>query len=340
MTRSTPWRNRVLWFVLIALLVVPRVADPTADPWPDLCWGSGIWTDEGFYTHAARDVVLFGGLADAFDNRVLSPILDAVHRFLFGVWGVGLTTARMPSIVAGLVSLPLFHAAMRRRFGPGVARWGLLFFGLEASWLFTNRIGLIESTGVLVLVAAFYAWSVGSPLGWFVAGALAAGAVAVKTTFLLFLPIPLLLVGWRGFRGERTVLREAAWYGAGAACALGTYLVFWGLPHGPEIVRMNNFYRTRQSQPRSFTQLLWMVRRGLIGYHFGLLQRLETRTPVATTLALCGLALAWRPRQRAHRSRPRPRRDAEHLLILWFAAGLLFLLVSRYAPARYFLVFH
>lgn len=344
MTVSALRRSRAGWFFLIVLLVVPRVVDPTADPWPDLCWGSGIWTDEGFYTHAAREAVLFGGLGDEFDNRILSPLLDAVHRALFRTWGVGLTTARLPSIVAGLLSLPLFHIAMRRRFGPRVAGWGLLFFGLEVSWLFTNRVGLMESTGVLVLVTAFLAWSVATPAGWFAAGALAAGVVAVKTNFLLFLPLPVVLALWRTWRGDRRALRETGWFLGGAFCAAAAYLLWWGLPHGAEIVRMNNFYRTRQSQPRSFAQLLWMIRRGLVGYHFGLLQRLETRTPVLTSLALAGLSwssfVGLRPGARRFHCRPRPRREAERLLVLWLAAGLGFLLVSRYAPARYFLVFH
>jgi Dolichyl-phosphate-mannose-protein mannosyltransferase len=330
-----------LWGAALALLlVVPRFVDLTADTWPDLCWGSGIWTDEGFYTYNARNAVLFGRAElDQFNNHILSPVLDWIQRLVFARFGAGLTPSRLISVASSFLALGFFWDALRRRFGRRVALYGLLLLGGEASFLFYNRLALMETPACAVLCAALWAWSLATPRGLFAAGVLAASAIAWKTTFLIFLPLPPALALWRGVRGERGALREIGPYTLGAVVGIGLYLALWGVPHGTEILRMNNFYREKQSQPRSFTQLLWMVRRAGIGYHFGLFQRLETRTPVLTTLALAGLALTpwpWRRRE----CHPRPRRAAEQLLGAWLAVGLLFLIVSRYAPSRYYLVFY
>ena len=332
------------------LMVFARVIDLGADAWPDLCWGGGIWTDEGFYAHNAVNAVRFGNpVQDDFNNRILSPWIDALQRGIFGVWGISLETVRWPSVVAGLVSLPVFWAAMRLRFGPEAARTGLLLFGLEVSWLFTNRLGLLESIGVLVHCLAFLGWAKGGMAGWLLAGALAVAAGTVKTTFLIFLPLPLLVWGWSAWADGTPWVRPVLAYIAGAGVALLAYLVWWGIPNAAEILRMNNFYRERQSQPRSVDELVTVVRRGLIGREFGLFQRLCTRTPVLTALALAGLfaggrfqfSARWNRRRGGTMvRRTRPRREAERLLWLWFVAGILFLLASRYAPTRYYLVMH
>lgn len=336
MKRLPGWLGATL---LVATLVLLRVVALADDTWIDLCWGSGPWTDEGYYTYNARNRILFGPAErDQFNNRILSPILDEIQRVVFTRFGVGLVPARMISVVAGLLALAFFWDGLRRRFGTRVARVGLIFLGLEASFVFYNRLALMESPATLVLCAAFWAWSFGTTVGFAMAGAIAASAIAWKTNYLLFLPLPPLLALWRSARGERDAWREVPAYTLGAVAAIAAYLVLWGLPNAAEIVRMNDFYRAKQSQPRSGTQLLWMIRRGLIGYHFGLFQRLETRLPVATTLALAGLVFL-RPLARRPRT-PRPRRAAELLLGAWLAAGLLFLLVSRYAPTRYYLIFY
>ncbi len=338
---------------LLFLMVIGRVVDLGADAWPDLCWGGGIWTDEGFYVHNAVNAVRFGNpVQDEFNNRILSPWVDALQRAVFGIWGISLETVRWPSVFAGLVSLPVFWLAMRRRFGASIAWTALLLFGLEVSWLFTNRLGLLESIGVLVHCLAFLAWSVGGPWGWLVCGALVVAAGSVKTTFLILLPLPILVWMWGGIRDRSPWLRQSAWYTAGIGAALAVYLIWWGFPNGAEILRMNNFYRERQSQPRSFDELVKVVRRGLIGRDFGLFQRLSTRTPLLTGLALVGLFggggygfAGWfrsilSKRSGSKTSRLRPRREAERLLWIWFLAGIVFLLASRYAPTRYYLVMH
>lgn len=338
-------RPVLLAAALIALLVVPRVVALDADTWPDLAasWDSGIWTDEGFYTHNARNAVLFGQAElDEFNNRNLSPVLDAVQRAVFRRFGVGLVPARAISVVAGLLALGFFFDALRRIFGWRVGVTALLLLGGEVSFILYNRLALMETPAVLVLCAALWAFVVGRPLGWLAAGVLAVGSIAIKTSFLLFVPIPILAWLWRWADGDRGIARPLFWYGSGAVGGAALYLLFWGLPHRAEIWRMNNYYRTRQVQPRSVPEAYRMGMRALFTARSeGLLQRLETRTPVLTALTITGLLAApWarRARRRPLSARAQLRRDTLRVLWLWTALGLLFLAVARYAPTRYYLV--
>jgi len=326
--KVTPGLGRAGWGVaLVALLVLPRLLALDADPPPSLDWTSGIWTDEGFYSYHARNAVLFGQTHDEFHPEALSPVLDAVQRAVFHIWGVGLTQARAISVLCSLAALLFFWDALRRALGARVALMGLLLLGTDAVFGFYNRLALLETPAALVVCAAFWALTWEQPRAWVLAGALAAGALAFKTTFLLFLPLPLLI--WLA----RRAWRPAAWYAVGAAVGATLYWVGWGAAHGAEVWRLNHYYWTHQSQPRSAGEALADVCRALLGPHRSVLGFLLTRSPVLTALALAGLISG-----RRRPARPSLRRDTERLLWLWAASGLAFLAVTRYAPTRYDLV--
>ncbi len=339
--RSLYWWPLAL---LILGIVVVRTVDVGADAWKDLDWGTGIWTDEGFYAHNARNQVLFGSPEqDGFNNYNLSPMLHAIQVVVFTKFGVGLVQARLISIVASLLTCLFLYVGVRNDFGPRAAAYSLMLLGLESSYILYNRLGLMESLGTCVIALAYFFWTLDRTWSRFLSGFIAAGAFAVKTTFLIFLPAPiiaLIIVNWRDIR---SIVKGSAPYLLGAVAFIGLYYVLWLGVHGAEVARMNNFYRTMQSQPRSFIQLLWMIRRALIGYHFGFFQRMETRSTVFLNLALVGTfwslyRVMLRGRSKTGESEGTHNRLLMH--IVCFAAGILFIFVSRYAPSRYFLVFH
>jgi 4-amino-4-deoxy-L-arabinose transferase-like glycosyltransferase len=291
-SRGTYGRAVVALFALVLLLVVPRIVALDADTLPSLSDNSGIWTDEGFYTYNARNAVLFGWAElDEFNNRLLSPILDAVQRVVFQTFGVSLVSARAISVVCALLALGFFYDALRRVWGRRVAVTGLVLLGGEVTFILYNRLALLETPSVLVLCAAFWTWTLAHPGGWLLAGALAASAIAFKTTFLIFLPVPLIVGAWRRLEGTPMAsLRSPAFcYALGVLLGLLVYALTWGAPHGRDVWRYNNYYRTRQVQPRSVAQVARYAGRAVVGYRRSLAQFLETRTPVLTTLALIGL---------------------------------------------------
>lgn len=340
--RSLHWWPLAL---LVLGVVVLRVIDIGADAWKDLDWGTGIWTDEGFYAHNARNQVLFGKPElDGFNNYNLSPVLHAIQVAVFTKFGVGLVQARLISIVASLLTCGFLYAGVRNDFGPRAAAFSLMLLGLESSYILYNRLGLMESLGTLVIALAYYFWTLDRPWSKFLSGFIAAAAFAVKTTFLIFLPAPVIALILINKRDVRSIASTTWPYLLGAAAFFGLYYGTWLGVHGAEVARMNNFYRTMQSQPRSFIQLLWMIRRAVIGYHFGFLQRMETRSTMFLNLALVGSIWSLFKVIPIVKSKSDVVIEGIHkrllMHIVCLAAGILFIFVSRYAPSRYFLVFH
>lgn len=322
-------KHRLSWLGLLLLLVIPRIAYLKADAYPPLSWESGIWTDEGFYTYNARNAALFGHKElDQFNNHLLSPLLSEMQQVVFSYFGVGLVPARMISVLASLLVLVFFYDALRRLYGRRTALTGLLLLGLEPTFLFYNRLALMETPGLVVVCGALWCWSLRRPWAWVLAGALAASAIAWKTTLLLFLPIPAVVALWE--KRGRSLLP----YIAGAVLGFAVYAILWGIPHGGEIRRMNDYYRVRQAQPVSVWQSILMVRRAWLENTGGMLQWLVSRTPVLTALAL--LALFRGPARCGHGKKT----DADRLFWLWLAGGIAILSFSRYAPSRYFLIFY
>lgn len=329
-------KRGLLWAGILLFLVVPRLVFLGADAYPDLCWGSGIWSDEGFYTYNARNATLFGReVLDDFNNRTIAPLLDLIQGAVFRAAGVGLVSARAISVVFGLLSLLLFYDALRRVFGRRVGLTGLLLLGGEYSYLFYNRLALMESPAVCVSCLALWFWAVGGVGGLVGCGAVAMSLIAWKNNFLILLPVPFLVLLWR-----RASWKLLGAYTAGVVLAFALYLLLWGIPHRAEIVHMNDFYRREQLQPKNATQALWMVRRGWFAYKIGMMQRLETRTPVLITLALAGLVAFPRRSSAVPTARGQRRQDTIRLLWLWFAFGLALLSVLRYTPTRYYLIFY
>lgn len=340
--RSLHWWPLAL---LVLGVVFLRVIDIGADAWKDLDWGTGIWTDEGFYAHNARNQVLFGKPElDGFNNYNLSPVLHAIQVVVFTKFGVGLIQSRLISIVASLLTCGFLYAGVRNDFGPRAAAFSLMLLGLESSYILYNRLGLMESLGTFVIALAYYLWTLDCPWSKFLSGFIAASAFAVKTTFLIFLPAPVIALIIINKRDVRALACSTWPYLLGAAAFIGFYYSTWLVVHGAEVARMNNFYRTMQSQPRSFTQLLWMIRRAVIGYHFGFLQRMETRSTVFLNLALVGSIWSLVKVMPSAKSNRNVVLEGIHkrllMHIVCLAAGILFIFVSRYAPSRYFLVFH
>jgi len=340
--RSLQWWPLAL---LVIGIIALRIVDIGADAWKDLDWGTGIWTDEGFYAHNARNQVLFGKPEqDGFNNYNLSPVLHAIQVIVFTQFGVGLVQARLISIVASLMTCAFLYAGVKLDFGRKAAALSLMLLGLESSFLLYNRLGLMESLGTLVIALAYWLWALDTAWSRFLSGFVAAAAFAVKTTFLIFLPAPIIAVVLINQRDIRSTIKNVWPYICGACAFLVIYYIAWLGVHGAEVARMNNFYRTMQSQPRSFSQLLWMIRRAVIGYHFGFLQRMETRSTVFLNLALLGSLWSISHFVKIRQVKKNEIVGDTHrkllMHIVCLAAGMLFIAVSRYAPSRYFLVFH
>src|SRR6266851_5768887 len=108
---------RIIPILVVILAIALRLIYLRSDPYLSLDWSAGQLTDEGFYIHNARNVALFGhARSDEFNNMLLSPWLHYLQVGAFSVFGVGSIQARLISVIASLLTLLIFWAAMKRAF--------------------------------------------------------------------------------------------------------------------------------------------------------------------------------------------------------------------------------
>ena len=324
------WRRVGLVFLCIAVRLIALTADPP--PW--LSWSTGLSTDEGYYTLDARHEALFGTLAPGnFHDRLLSPLLSVLQQGVFTLFGPGLMQARLISVIFGLLTIWVFWLALRRAYDPRTADLGALFLGFAPPFALYNRLALQETPTVFWLVLAFALWTMGSRLGGLLFGASLGVACVFKSLAVIAAPVVLVPPEFPpapnngGARASRLRLFRIAPPLLGAGGTLLLYFAFWYSPHHAELSRMATFYRLHQMQPHSLVSLGLNIRRGLIGGERGVFPYLLALLPVPCLLA--GLAI-WKWRQWT---------QADKYLALWLAGGLLFCLLSSYAPSRYYVLF-
>ncbi len=146
--------------ILVFLIVLVRVVYPGSDAYARLTWSSALLTDEGFYIHNARNLVLFGhARTDEFNNALIMPLLHLAQVLVFRVWGVGAMQARSISIVASLLTLVVLCDALRRIWGLRCAWLCALLLGLDPAFALYNRLALMDTPACLPLCLAFWLWT-------------------------------------------------------------------------------------------------------------------------------------------------------------------------------------
>ena len=345
--KAPPVGAGVLRASLLLTCLLVRLTALDADPPPWLSWSTGLYTDEGFYTLDARHQALFGTLAPGdFHDRLLSPLLSLLQQGVFSLFGVGLMQARFLSVMFGLLTVGVFWLGLRRAWGTRAADFGALFLGLAPPFALYNRLALQETPTVFWLVLAFTLWVYGArrPALYALAGLSVAFAVMFKGLALLASPAlltpPAPNAGGAGqdapvgvplaapsSRASSLNLAPPALGAGGAILGIALYLVLWYWPNHAELARMAAYYRVHQVQPHSWHSLGLNVRRAFVGGERGVFPYLLAMLPVPCALAGWGL-WHWKQMSAAGRS-----------LALWLFGGLLFCLLSSYAPSRYYVLF-
>ena len=365
----------------IFLMVILRVYALDSDAFSHLSWSSALLTDEGFYTHNARNVVLFGqARTDQFNNMLIMPLLHRVQVWVFSTWGMGAVQARSISVVAGLLTLPVFYLTIRKCFGKHVALVGLLFLGLGHANLMYSRMALMDAPGALGLVCVFAAWVYGVSLiagkpgnravlawPWFaVCGVLLVVTWVTRGMVIWLAPVPaaLLLYAAGTDRANRAVWLKglAAFAGASALC-LAVYLYIWYLPNKTELSQMNHYYFSHQLMPHGLFALRSNVTHALFGDSRGVSPYLFRHSPVEFALALALLTVWLLPKGVVHDAKPtsdragsRPgrvfdpdadpnqivsiRRMAGSFLGAWLIMAWITYAVISYSPDRYYVLFY
>ena len=101
--------------LLLAVGFVLRFFCLGADPLPSL--ENYFITDEGWWSHNARNFALFGQwVRDDFNQGFLyAPVHSLLMTLSFRAFGVGFASARAVSAAAGLLTVLFLYLAMRER---------------------------------------------------------------------------------------------------------------------------------------------------------------------------------------------------------------------------------
>jgi len=328
--------------LLLAIFVVLRLFDLTADPPADLDGSGGIYFDEGMLAQGARNKVLFGSFfQDDWNDIYITPLLSLLKLAVFEVTGVGLLQVRLVAVAFGLGSLLLFYLILRRGAGRETALLGVTLLGCSHIYGMFNRIGLTETPVSFFMLLAGWLWQEGvlrrrAPWFFFGAGAVAFVAYTVKA-FPYFIPALALasLFAWwllpaeersqRLSAGLREVVLAATAFLAGIVLPLAVWYFAFYRRFAASIEQASAFYRAQQI-PRSAEALL----KDLVSAPFF---RYFTETPVllAFSVLFIGLGiLLWFHR----RERLLP---LDLFFASWFVAHFAMFAILQYRPVRYYL---
>ena len=317
-----------------------RLVDLQSDPYRGLDWDTGLMTDEGFYTHNARNVALFGqARTDEFNNMLASPLLHYLQVAVFSVTGFSAVNARLISVVLSLLTLAVYFAAMRRAFGIRVAVTAALFLGLDHTNVLFNRMALLDTPATLLAVCALYTLvraERDQPIrrnAWLAGCGILLGLTLITRSLCVYL-IPAAVIAAIMTRRDR-VSGVGSLLG-GLLAVLFVYAAVWYLPHKFEMDQMNRYYRTVQLQPDSAARLFKNIRIAFLGDRYGVFPNIFRHTPVLFSLALLTMAGFWNV-SRTDRA-DRTDRTATTLVFLtgWILVAWTLFAFSNYAPNRYF----
>ena len=359
--------RRVLKSVLLIMAavaaVVLRLIRLQSDAYPHLSWSSALLTDEGFYIHNARNVVLFGtARTDEFNNMLIMPTLHFVQVWVFRMFGVGAVQARSISVVCGILETALLTSAVWKIFGKRSGIAAGLFVGLGHTSLLYSRMALMDTPAALFLTVQFSLWAVAmrrvcaakSPG----VAAAAAGMVAGICYVTRGLSVWCVLLPWAALPAALKVLplqRKACWltalaHTAGFASVFTIYVGAWYLPNHNEIAAMNHFYLVHQLMPTSIFALKGNLTQAVIGDYRGLFPYLFRHSiaafVVTVTVAAATMATAVQTRSKSGKAKG-VFADAEPLqkialvyLGFWMLLPCAAYAVISYAPDRYYVLFY
>jgi 4-amino-4-deoxy-L-arabinose transferase-like glycosyltransferase len=350
-------------------MILLRVAWLNSDAYPRLSWSSALLTDEGFYIHNARNIVLFGHeRLDEWNNALIMPLLHLVQVVVFRIFGVGAVQARSISVICGLLSIIVLRDALLRCCSRMAANISALFLGLDHFYLLYNRLALMDTPCALFMVTGLWAAIRGAESAhadkstrrpgrflnsterWFcISGMIFGAAYAVRgmAALIWWLPFLLCLTGVTQ-RADKlrnpAVIRNLLATAGGLIGTMLLYVVFWWQPHHAELAYVNHYYIDHQLIPHSLHRLGENINISLTDWQRGLFPFLLRHTPVQFVLA-SGMAASLLLSLARKSFLVSDTRDAllQHIglaLAGWLLIFWVFCCSVNYSPSRYYVLFY
>lgn len=309
-------------FILLLLTAGMRVVRLSSDPPADFSWSGGYFADEGYWSHNARNEVLFGKpVMDEWDARAVSPIFASLQRVCFRLFGVGLVQVRLIGILSSLLLAACVFLFCRKQLGDQVAFACALVASLNFPMLVIARQGILDGfSAALASLAFLLALSAGLP-GIFLSGAVLVAACTTKY-LMIYALLPLLWLVYYMSRSRKNVLV----FVCGAVAAAAVWLLGSYLPNRGLLLGYGSYYSSQQSW-----QLL-AVAKNVVLQPFYLY---FIKTPAV--LCFANLMAWYLLSVRLFRSRTDLGRSAvESAAWWWLVVGVCFFALWRYRPLRYY----
>lgn len=324
--------SKLLPIGLLIAAALMRSAFPSADPPATVSWSGGYFSDEGFWTHNARNRIVFGAaIQDEWNNMYMSPLVHAVTYLVFRIWGVGIVQARIQAISYSLGALVLLTLIAKSRLTKPLWLYVIIFAGFNYLSLVYNRLALLENPIILCLLVAWYCLlrsceSAENPrTRWAILAGISAGAAYLtKTTSVFFLAV-LLLEPLRAllYRRERNRWFQIMGIAGGFLACISPYYWFIYRPHHELLAQYNTYYYSQQTWNPA------VLMRNVIEQPFLLY---FVRTPFLLFLAIAGL-LALFTKMRTRQSLT----TLELTAAGWFLSYAGFMAIFGYRPLRYYI---
>ncbi|PWT87665.1 MAG: hypothetical protein C5B54_11935 [Acidobacteria bacterium] len=300
-------------FLLALITLGFRIFQLSADPPSNFSWSGGEFADEGYWSHNARNSVLFGNaLQDEWDARVVSPIFAAWQWFSFYLFGVGLVQVRIIGIVSSiLISITIFFL-MKKQFDDQISFFCAALVSLCYPMLVLGRQGLLDPfAAALACLAILFATSE-SPLVLFLSGVFLVAACITKY-LMIFVVVPIFISLQPG-AGKKWLP-----FLIGAVLSISTWLFADYVPNHHLIASYGSYYSSQQSWQ------LTAVVKNIVLQPFYLY---FIKTPA---ILFFGNLMLWyflADRDRAN--------TAEKVLWYWLICGIIVFALWRYRPIRYY----
>ncbi len=351
--------RRALLLICLLLIIGLRVVALSSDAYPKLSWSSALLTDEGFYIHNARNLILFGReKTDGFNNALIMPTLHYLQIAVFKIFGVGVVQARMISVVLSLLTLIIFYRAILLVFGMNAAVLSTLFLGLDHINLLYNRMALMDTPAAFVMTVTFYLFCSAYQKSLLREGDLnqqtAANSVSIPKLSFWWMLCGIMLILCYATRGVAAILFPAPiialWYCkdiplkrsiapliAGILAGYLLYKLTWINSHQDEMMRMSHYYFSVQLIPHRFITLYFNIRRALMDSG-GLFPYLFKHSAIQFLLTILSLMVLPTNYCRARLTK------MQYALLTFCAAWVLTAWIAffciNYAPSRYYVLFY
>lgn len=150
--------------VLILFFTLMRLVHINADAPQDLTMSAATYTDEGFKTYDARNIVLYGDWKwtpeDEYEGwNTKSPLTVLPHAWIFRHFGVSYASIRVLSVIYAAATMALLFLFLARNYDRLTALTGLVLFGVNYFAAMFNRLGMYESHLIFYIMVAVLGFS-------------------------------------------------------------------------------------------------------------------------------------------------------------------------------------